>query len=66
VTPPPGSSTVEIGWTLGRRHALQFTHRDLSAEAASHGRGWDHYLPRLVEAAGGGDPGRDPWLDGEM
>jgi hypothetical protein len=46
---------------------LRFTHRELSAEeAASHGRGWDHYLPRLVEAAGGGDPGRDPWLDGAM
>ncbi|MGZ8693790.1 MAG: hypothetical protein ACXWZT_13825 [Gaiellaceae bacterium] len=26
----------------------------------------DPHLPRLVIAAGGGDPGRDPWLDGEM
>lgn len=67
-TPPPGGSTVEIdleptaGGTL-----LRFVHRELSAEeATSHGQGWDHYLPRLVEAAGGREPGRDPWLDGGM
>ena len=29
-----------------------------------HAHGWDHYLARLAVAAGGGDPGRDPWLDG--
>jgi uncharacterized protein YndB with AHSA1/START domain len=66
---PPGSSTIEIelvpdgGGTL-----LRFTHRDLpSAEsAASHGRGWDHYLGRLEVAGAGGDPGADPWLSGEM
>lgn len=64
---PPGSSTVEIELVPedgGTR--LRFTHRDLpSSEAAeSHAVGWDHYLERLVVAAGGGDPGRDPWLDG--
>jgi hypothetical protein len=47
---------------------LRFVHRDLptSDTTASHAHGWDHYLPRLVEAASGGDPGRDPWIDGEM
>ena len=34
-----------------------------SVEAAqSHGEGWDHFLERLVTAAQGDDPGRDPWL----
>jgi hypothetical protein len=47
---------------------LRFTHRDLpSAESAeSHTQGWDHYLERLKIAAGGGDPGVDPWLTGQM
>jgi uncharacterized protein YndB with AHSA1/START domain len=61
----PGSSTVEIELVAedgGTR--LRFTHRDLpSPEAAeSHAVGWNHYLERLVVAAGGGDPGPDPWL----
>ena len=62
---PPGSSTVEVelepadGSTV-----VRILHRDLpTAESvASHTRGWDHYLPRLVIAASGGDPGRDSWL----
>ena len=62
---PPGSSTVEIGLEAvdgGTR--LTFIHRDLpGVEAArSHAEGWDHFLQRLVTAAEGGDPGRDPWL----
>jgi uncharacterized protein YndB with AHSA1/START domain len=64
---PPGSSTIEI--ELVPEHGgtrLRFTHRDLpSTEAAeSHAVGWNHYLERLVVAAGGGDPGPDPWLAG--
>ncbi len=67
-TPGPGGSTIEIELEpSGEGTSLRFTHRDLTREeVASHGKGWDHYLPRLVEAAGGGDPGRDPWLDGRM
>ncbi|RDI73870.1 hypothetical protein Gocc_2434 [Gaiella occulta] len=64
---PPGSSTVEIELVPdGAGTRLRLTHGDLpSAEAAtSHAHGWDHYLGRLVAAASGGDPGRDPWLDG--
>ena len=62
---PPGSSTVEIGLEAvdgGTR--LTFIHRGLpGVEAArSHAEGWDHFLQRLVTAAEGGDPGRDPWL----
>ena len=66
---PPGSSTVEIELVAepdGTR--VRLTHRDLpSLEAAdSHGKGWDHYLERLVVAAAGADPGPDPWAAGEM
>lgn len=62
---PPGSSTIEIELaTDGEGTSLHFVHKDLpSAEAAaSHAHGWDHYLPRLEVAAGGGDPGEDPWV----
>ncbi len=63
---PPGSTTVEIELEpTGEATRVRFSHRDLpSAEARrSHIEGWDHYLPRLVTAAQGTDPGRDPWLD---
>jgi uncharacterized protein YndB with AHSA1/START domain len=62
---PPGSSTVVIELaTDGKGTSLRFVHKDLpSAEAvASHTHGWDHYLPRLEIAAGGGNPGEDPWV----
>jgi uncharacterized protein YndB with AHSA1/START domain len=67
--PGPGGSTIEVRLEPeGDGTRLHFVHRDLpSAEAATkHGQGWDHFLPRLVEAASGRDPGRDPWLDGAM
>jgi hypothetical protein len=32
-------------------------------ELAEHGVGWTHFLDRLVIAAVGGEPGRDPWAD---
>jgi uncharacterized protein YndB with AHSA1/START domain len=66
---PPGSSTVEIELVPdGDGTLLRFTHRDLpdSAQAESHGHGWDHYLERLAIAAPGGDPGEDPWVRGDM
>ena len=64
----PGSTTVEIvlepqgGGTL-----LHFAHSGVPStdSAESHAHGWDHYLARLVVAGGGGDPGHDPWLDGD-
>ena len=60
---PPGSTTVEIsliadgdGTIVRLRHlGLPTDQRDGQAE------GWDHYLPRLAEAAAGRDPGPDPW-----
>jgi len=62
---PPGSTTVEVELVPSEGGTLvKFTHRDLpgAESAASHGRGWDHYLPRFAIAAAGGDPGPDPWL----
>jgi uncharacterized protein YndB with AHSA1/START domain len=60
---PAGSSIVEIELVPeGGGTRVRLTHRDLPAAAADgHGRGWDHYLPRLAVAAAGGDPGSDPW-----
>jgi uncharacterized protein YndB with AHSA1/START domain len=65
---PPGSSTVEIVLEpAGEGTRLRFTHRDLpdAESAARHAEGWNHYLARLVVAAGGGDPGPDPWATGD-
>jgi uncharacterized protein YndB with AHSA1/START domain len=65
----PGSSTVEIELVPeGDGTTLRFTHRGLpSVESTqSHAHGWNHYLERLVTAAGGGDPGADPWVSGDM
>ena len=62
---PPGSSTIVIELASdGEGTSLRFVHKDLpNAQAiASHALGWDHYLPRLETAAGGGDPGEDPWV----
>jgi len=62
---PPGSSTVEYELVPeGGGTRVRLTHRGLpSAESVeSHAHGWDHYLGRLAVAAGGGDPGPDPWL----
>lgn len=60
---PAGGSTVEI--TLrpdGAATVVELVHRDLPPEERPrHADGWDHYLPRLATAAGGGDPGPDPW-----
>jgi uncharacterized protein YndB with AHSA1/START domain len=61
-----GTTTVEIELVPTETGTtLHFTHRDLPEEAAAdnHAVGWDHYLGRLATAAGGGDAGRDPWLD---
>lgn len=65
---PPGSSRVEI--TLaedGEGTIVKLRHSGLTTEqATSHKEGWDHYLPRLLQLAEGGDPGKDPWAEGDM
>jgi uncharacterized protein YndB with AHSA1/START domain len=52
-TPAPGQSTVEILLTPdGDGTYLRLRHHGLDpAERAPHGEGWDHFLPRLAEAA---------------
>jgi len=44
---------------------VRVTHTGLSRGPAEerHGRGWDHYLPRLAAVAAGDDPGQDPWIE---
>lgn len=64
-TPPPGGSTIEI--TLhpqGETTLLRMIHSNASVDDAhGHHEGWSHYLPRLVAAAEGRDPGPDPWAE---
>jgi uncharacterized protein YndB with AHSA1/START domain len=65
----PGTSTIAIELApSGEGTTLRFSHTGLPSEEAaqSHAHGWDHYLPRLVTAAAGGDAGVDPWTTGEM
>jgi uncharacterized protein YndB with AHSA1/START domain len=52
-TPAPGQSTVEILLTPdGDGTHLRLRHCGLDpAERSSHGEGWDHFLPRLTQAA---------------
>jgi uncharacterized protein YndB with AHSA1/START domain len=63
---PPQSTAVEISLDLdGEETIVRLTHRRLpSAALAFHRAGWEHFLPRLTIAAGGGDPGPDPWQAG--
>jgi uncharacterized protein YndB with AHSA1/START domain len=63
---PPQSTSVEISLTPdGDDTILRLAHRRLPAGAVEfHRSGWQHYLHRLAVAAGGGDPGPDPWADG--
>ena len=65
----PGSTTVRVELQpseMGTR--LVLTHSSLpGAEAiAQHRHGWEHYLARCAEVAGGGDPGPDPAVVGAM
>jgi len=62
---PAGSTRVEITLTVdGDGTLITLRHSGLTAEQAKdHKEGWDHYLPRLLEAAEGRDPGKDPWSE---
>jgi uncharacterized protein YndB with AHSA1/START domain len=63
---PPGSSLVEVDLIpSGEATLVRLTHSRLPAGAdGTHGEGWEHYLPRLVDAAEGRDAGLDPWVGG--
>jgi uncharacterized protein YndB with AHSA1/START domain len=63
---PIGSTRVEVELVPdGEGTLLRFTHSGLPGAdtVRSHAHGWDHYLPRLTVAAGGADPGPDPWAE---
>ena len=62
---PPRSTIVEVSLTPeGTDTVVRLVHRRLRAGAvAFHRVGWEHYLPRLAQAAAGSDPGVDPWRD---
>ncbi|MSP13368.1 MAG: SRPBCC domain-containing protein [Chloroflexi bacterium] len=64
---PPGSSTVEIILIPdGDGTVVHLRHMGLAPELQQlHAAGWDHYLPRLICAAGL-DPGEDPWATKPM
>ena len=59
---PPGSTTVEITLTAdGEGTIVRLRHLGLPAEHREiHAEGWGHFLPRLMAAAEGRDPGPDP------
>ncbi len=61
---PPGSSTVEVDLIPdGDGTIVRLRHSGLPTDDArgQHAEGREHFLPRLVIAAEGGDPGPDPW-----
>jgi uncharacterized protein YndB with AHSA1/START domain len=62
---PPGASTLEVILTpRDRGTTVTVVHTGLPVpEAHQHRLGWAHFLERLVAAAGGGDPGPDPWAE---
>jgi hypothetical protein len=60
---PPGATRLIVTLAAhdgGTRVTLE--HSGLTAtEAKKHAIGWPHFIERLAVAAGGGDPGPDPW-----
>lgn len=60
----PGASTIDVRLIAdGDGTLVRLVHGNLpDAAADAHAEGWDHYLPRLVIAAGGADAGVDPWI----
>jgi uncharacterized protein YndB with AHSA1/START domain len=59
---PPGGSTVEFELLPdGTGTLVRLTHRGIPADDIPiHRTGWNVFLPRLAEAAEGGDPGPNP------
>lgn len=65
---PPGSSTVEVTFTPdGDGTLVRLRHFGLTGPLkAEHAMGWEHYVGRLAVAAGGRDPGPDPFAAQSM
>ena len=63
-TRPRVPTTVEVTFTpVGRGTRVRLRHSGFAAAKTRDGyrRGWEHYLPRLLVAARGDDPGPDSW-----
>jgi uncharacterized protein YndB with AHSA1/START domain len=60
---PPGTTRLRVTFEArGPVTHVELEHRGLApAEASKHAVGWPHFLERLAVAAGGADPGPDPW-----
>jgi uncharacterized protein YndB with AHSA1/START domain len=60
---PPGATEVEFTLTPSQAGThLKLVHRNLPSDQATiHATGWSHFLLRLAGAAGGTEPGPDPW-----
>lgn len=60
---PAGASTVEFRLTpITGGTRVDLCHSDLpDTEVPGHARGWANFLPRLVVAGTGADPGPDHW-----
>lgn len=60
---PPGATRLRVTFEArGPVTRVELTHSGLvPSEAAKHAIGWPHFTERLVMAAGGRDPGPDPW-----
>jgi uncharacterized protein YndB with AHSA1/START domain len=60
---PPSSTRLIVRLVArGDRTLVELEHQGLApGEAKKHAVGWPHFLARLAAAAGGGDPGADPW-----
>jgi uncharacterized protein YndB with AHSA1/START domain len=60
---PPGARRLRVTFEArGSITRVELEHTGLvPAEASKHAIGWPHFIERLAVAAGGGDPGPDPW-----
>ncbi|MBI4819034.1 MAG: SRPBCC domain-containing protein [Deltaproteobacteria bacterium] len=63
---PPGATRLRVTFEArGAQTRVVLEHDGLvPTEAAKHAIGWPHFIERLRVAAGGGDPGPDPWKSG--
>jgi uncharacterized protein YndB with AHSA1/START domain len=62
---PPGATRLRVTFEAkGSLTRVELEHSGLTpVEAAKHAIGWPHFIARLAVAAGGKEPGIDPWKD---
>lgn len=60
---PPGSSTVSFDLTpISAGTRVDVVHTDLpESDVSGHAAGWDHFLPRLIQAVAGVQLAPDTW-----